>query len=326
MARRPEHSAYSTPDGSPVPAYRLPAYGSPGTAPSLPVREPGSAPPPAMRLPGVDDRLAIPEAGEEYIDGVRYEVMAAEPEHADPQCQLAHVVWACVAEGYVASTELLTRADHGSDFATDVCVRRAGTDPQTGQRYLEELSFEVANSQTLPELDRRAKKLVTRGVRRVFGLLVREEKVYEWTRSGGRRVRSLEGTIRDRALHTPLRIRAILDAAEAKRLVFEAMVSEDDPNLGRYVKKREAKSRAEGRREGRAEGRKEGRAENLRGNVKDLCGALGIGWSAERNASVEAMSLSELEALWEHLVNQKSWPEAGRGRLQELQGGRDDDQ
>ncbi len=39
---------------------------------------------PALRMPGVDDRLATPEAGEEYIDGVRYEVMAGEPEHADP--------------------------------------------------------------------------------------------------------------------------------------------------------------------------------------------------------------------------------------------------
>ncbi len=90
-----------------------------------------------MRMPGVDDRLAVPEAGEEYVDGVRYEVLAGEAAHADPQCQLAYVVRACVAKGYIASTELLTRSDSGSDFATDVCVRRAGTDPQTGQRYLE---------------------------------------------------------------------------------------------------------------------------------------------------------------------------------------------
>ena len=66
--------------------------------PPQPLREPGSSPLPALRMPGVDDRLATPEAGEEYIDGVRYEVMAGEPEHADPQCQLAFVVRACVAE------------------------------------------------------------------------------------------------------------------------------------------------------------------------------------------------------------------------------------
>ncbi len=298
MARRPERPAYHAPEGSTARAYQLPAYGSPVTEPLPPEREPGSSPPPAMRMPGVDDRLAIPESGEEYVDGVRYEVMGAEPEHADPQCQLAYVVRACVAEGFVASTELLTRSDQGSDFTTDVCVRRAGTDPQTQQRYLEELSFEVANSQTLGKLDKRAKKLVTRGVRRVFGLLVQEERVYEWTRSGVRKERSLQGRIRDRAFHTPLRIRAILDAAEAKRLVFEALVNEDDPSLRSYVEEREMKSRAEGRQE------------TLRSNVKDLCGVLGIAWLPERSAAIETMSVSELEALWEHLTSRRSWPGA----------------
>ncbi|MCP4654773.1 MAG: hypothetical protein GY856_05055, partial [bacterium] len=102
------------------------------------IREPGAPPssirspreePVSIRLPGrserlaPDDRLAKPEAGEEYIDGQRIECLAADAEHADPQCRLAYVVSACVAQGYVASTELLTRTDKGSDFATDVCVR-----------------------------------------------------------------------------------------------------------------------------------------------------------------------------------------------------------
>jgi hypothetical protein len=294
MVRKPEHPAYAA-EGSSGQSYRLPSYGSP-------VGEPPGSSPPAMRMPGVDDRLAVPEAGEEYVDGVRYEVMGAEPEHADPQCQLAYVVRACVAPGYVASTELLTRSDQGSDFTTDVCVRRAGTDPRARQRYLEELSFEVANSQTLGQLDRRAKKLVKRGVRRVFGLLVQEEKVYEWTRSGVRKEHPIDGQIRDRVFHTPLRIRAILDVAEAKRLVFEALVNEDDPNLGSYVEKKEAKSRIEGH--------KEGRKETLRSNVKDLCVVLGIALLPERNAAIEAMSVSELEALWKQLTNRKSWPGA----------------
>jgi len=69
------------------PSYRLPAHGSPHTAPA---RRPGSSP--AVRRPGVEDRLAVPEAAEEYIDGVRYAVLAADAEHADPQCQLAYVV------------------------------------------------------------------------------------------------------------------------------------------------------------------------------------------------------------------------------------------
>ncbi len=55
--------------------------------------------------------------------------------------------------GYVASPELLTRTETESDFATDVCVRREGVDPQTGGRHLEELAFEVANTQTRKDLE-----------------------------------------------------------------------------------------------------------------------------------------------------------------------------
>jgi len=196
-------------------------------------------------MPGVDDRLAIPEAGEEYIDGVRYEVMAGESEHADPQCQLAYVVRACVADGYIASTELLNRSDIGSDFATDVCVRRAGEDPKTGQRYLEEVSFEVANTQTLADLEDRAKTLVARGVHRVFAVMVAEQEVREWS-SAGWRVRSRRGEIRDRVFKKPLRIRAIVNAADADRLVAEALWAKREPFLVRVAHKERAEGHAEG--------------------------------------------------------------------------------
>ncbi len=56
--------------------------------------------------------------------------------------------------------------------------------------------------------------------------------------------------------------------------------------------------------------RKEGRAEALRQNVEDLCGVLSIEWTAKRKAQVEAMTLPELQELWEHLVTRKSWPDA----------------
>ncbi len=126
------------------------AYGSPQAEPLPAIREPAKSPA-SIRLPGrserlaPDDQLARPEFGEEVVDGVRMECSPATEEHADPQCRLAAVVSICTAKGYVASTELLTRTDAESDFATDVCVRKDGVDPETGGRYLEELSFEVAN-------------------------------------------------------------------------------------------------------------------------------------------------------------------------------------
>ncbi len=147
--------------------------------------------------------------------------------------------------GRTPSTELLTRSEADSDFATDVCVRRAGEDPQTHQRYLEELSFEVANTQTLADLQHRAKKLIARGVRRLFAVMVEEGEVREWTRSGWR-VRALRGEIRDRAFEKPLRIRAILNAAEADRLVAEALWAKREPFLMEMADKERAEGRAEG--------------------------------------------------------------------------------
>ncbi|MCP4655751.1 MAG: hypothetical protein GY856_10065, partial [bacterium] len=73
--------------------------------------------PVSIRLPGrgerlaPDDRLARPGTGEEYVDGRCMQAMAGGAAHADPQCDLAYVVRACVAKDYVASTELLTRTD-----------------------------------------------------------------------------------------------------------------------------------------------------------------------------------------------------------------------
>ena len=46
----------------------------------------------------------------------------------------------------------------------------------------------------------------------------------------------------------------------------------------------------------------------LRRNVEDLCGLLGIEWSAERSTVVAGMSSAQLEALRADLLRQKRWP------------------
>ena len=247
MARKLQPDTYVSPAAATSPALQLPSYGSPQADPSPPVREPPMRTPP-LWLPAVDDRLARPEEGEEYVDGEYFgwQTMAGDPEHADPQCQLAYVVRACVAPGYIASAELLTRTDKESDFASDVSVRREGTDPATDSRYLEEISFEVANSQTLSKLETRARKLVKRGVRRVFGIMVKDCEIREWRSHGGFKVRPLAGEIRDRAFKKPLRVRAILDAAAADRLVVEALWAKQEPNLVKLVEKGEARGEARG--------------------------------------------------------------------------------
>ncbi len=53
----------------------------------------------------------------------------------------------------------------------------------------------------------------------------------------------------------------------------------------------------------------EDRAEQrLHRQVEDLCGLLGIEWTAERSSAVAGMGMPQLEALWADLLSQKRWP------------------
>jgi len=73
----------------------------------------------------------------------------------------------------------------------------------------------------------------------------------------------------------------------------------------------EARRAAEQRAEQEAQARRaaEQRAEQgLRRHVEELCGLLGIEWTAERGAAVAGMDLTRLEALRADLVSRKRWP------------------
>ena len=67
-------------------------------------------------------------------------------------------------------------------------------------------------------------------------------------------------------------------------------------------------ARKEGEAKGREEGEAKGLAKGLRCAALDLCQIIGVEWSDKRKAQVEAMSLSELEALREHLRTHRRWP------------------
>src|SRR5262249_53239112 len=88
----------------------------------------------ALKLPGrltppsVDARLVQPETREEQVRGRRVIAMPAHPPHGDRHFEVDYVIRAHVKAGYVGSTDLLTRSAEDSDFATDTCIRRAGTD------------------------------------------------------------------------------------------------------------------------------------------------------------------------------------------------------
>jgi Uma2 family endonuclease len=216
----------------------LMAPGASGSAARLPEHEP---------FPRLDEHLVKPETREEMIRGRRVIAMPAHPPHADRHFKLDYVLGPHVKRGYVGSTELLTRAGPGSDFATDTCIRKEGDDPRTGTRYLEELAFEVVNEQSRRDITEKAEDLTARGVRRVVAVFVKTGNVCEWSKSEGDWLPlDLEGTLEDACLSRPIRVKALLDAAEADNAVARALTEKRNPVIEAL--------KAEGRNEGKNAG------------------------------------------------------------------------
>ncbi len=193
----------------------------------------------AMRLPGrgtfpnVDDHLVEPEVTrDEIIGGRRIVASPAEVAHADQHSRLDYVLQAHVASGYRASVDLITRHGEVTDFASDACVRREGTDPATGRRYLEEIAFEVVSEQREKLATEKAEHMRRRGVRRIFAIWVKSGEVREWS-SEGRAWRRLEAgaKIEDPCLVKPIEVAALLNAAVADNAVVEALAAKGNPAI-----------------------------------------------------------------------------------------------
>ena len=202
-------------------------------------------------LPPIDEHLVEPEVTrDEIIEGRRVVAMPALAPHADQHGELHFVLRAHVAPGYLAAVDLLTRFTQKSDFASDVCVRRAGVDPQTGTRYLEELVFEVVSEQNEREVTEKAPQMHRRGVRRIFALFVKaERRICEWSpENRSWRPLDLASRIEDPCLAKPLEVTALLDAAVADDAVVEALAVKGN----RAIQRREAVARREGEATGKA--------------------------------------------------------------------------
>lgn len=245
--------------------YTLKAPGRAGSG--MPQHLPGRGP-----FPRVDDHLVVPEiTRDEMIGGRRVIASPAHPPHAMQHTRLDYVIQAHVAPGYTVAADLLTRHDHDSDFASDVCIFKDGPDPATGARHLEEVAFEVVSEQRDRLATEKAARMQRRGVRRVFAVWAKERRVCEWSgEAQGWRVLAAGSVIEDPCLVKPIALAALLDAAPADRAVAEALAAKGNP----VIQEREAEARARGRAEGIAE------------SILQLLEARGLAVSAERRQEI----------------------------------------
>jgi hypothetical protein len=276
-------------------AYRAPSH--PGMSypafvdPKPPghARAPGSVEP----FPRVDDRLVRPETREERVGGQLVLAVPANDPHADQHYELDFVTRGGLAPGYVGATDLLTRVDGASDFAADTCIRREGTDPATGARYLEEVAFEVVGEQSLHDLTGRAKRIAARGVRRIIAIFVKKREVREWsTELDDWATLDPDGMLEDRTLATPIPVRALLDRAAANRAVVRALHTKRDPAILEI-------EHASAER---------GRAQIARKAIEALCEVLDHPLDAERRALLQTLDAAKLEALLDAIRTERRWP------------------
>jgi len=134
------------------------------------------------------------------------------------------------------------------DVAPDASVFSAARDPQTGQRQLEELAFELASTESSSHAARKAQKLAGRGVRRIFAVDVTRRRAVEWSaETGSWSILERDSQIEDSALAAPLPVRALVSAAKADDAVARALLTKRNPVLLEALTRREVEGKIEGK-------------------------------------------------------------------------------
>jgi len=227
-------------------------------------------------FPRIDDHLIKPEVSQfELIRGREVDVSGADPPHADAQSRLSFLILAHVVAGFIVASELLTRMAEKSNFATDVCIRKDGIDPDTNTRYLEEIAFEIVNTQRKRNVTEKADDMAIRGVRRVFAVFLKAGQVAEWSAEQHKFIPlEKDALIHDPAFVRPVPVQAILDQTLGEDEAALALITKRNPAIVKHEREVERKSRKKALAAGRKKGLEKGRIE---GHKEGLDEGLGVG-------------------------------------------------
>ncbi|MFO0648129.1 MAG: Uma2 family endonuclease [Polyangiales bacterium] len=195
-----------------------------------------------QRLPAVDERLVAPESHAEIVDGRVYRTMGANPPHATQHAEVTHLFMGVLAEGYSVAVDMLTRADDDSDAAPDVSVFPSAPDPKTGGRQIEEIAFEVLDTERLAHATDKVEKFAKRGVRRLFAVKVASRKVYEWDHAHHDWTElDAAAEITDRCFRVPFPVAALVDRVLADDTVAKALLASKNRVIERELAARETR-------------------------------------------------------------------------------------
>ena len=212
-----------------------------------------------MSLPEVDERLVMPETRYEVEDGRVLYVSPADEPHGSRHSKLSALLEAYVRDAYDAATDMLTRTSVTDDVAPDASVFLRERNPETDGRHVEELAIEIVSTERLSHTESKARKLVGRGVRRVFAIDIDRQRVLEWSKDlGSWQMLSSTGAIDDPVFAAPLPVEALVVASKADDAMALGLIAKGNRMIDARV----------------AEGKAEGRVSVLREQFEEKFGAL----------------------------------------------------
>lgn len=193
----------------------------------------------------VDERLIMPETRYEVIDGEVVYVSPSDEPHGSRHSKLSALLEAHVGADFDVASDMLTRTSTMNDMAPDASVFPAERDSRTGGRQLEELAFEVVSTETLSNAATKARRLVERGVRRVFAIDVERKRGLEWsTATGGWEILGPDAIIDDRTLEVPLPVTDLVATAKADDAMARALLGKRNPVLTAAIEEARAEASA----------------------------------------------------------------------------------